>query len=161
MCLSSDVFLCNSFFICRWWSISALWSNDRKTCSLVRKQGPGSEFVERVSAAVSCMYRVYFRTLQGLFSSVSGRATHALLWLRTYFAESGCYLIFSFNRSWDWTQISASCQICVNTAISRRVTFTLILLRWVERVYAFKPFRSLNFTRVESAKNCCVLSSNV
>ena len=80
MCLSSDVFLCNSFFICRWWSISALWSNDRKTCSLVRKQGPGSEFVERVSAAVSCMYRVYFRTLQGLFSSVSGRATHALLW---------------------------------------------------------------------------------
>ena len=50
---------------------------------------------------------------------------------RTYFAESGCYLIFSFNRSWDWIQISASCQICVNTAISRRVTFTLILLRWV------------------------------
>ena len=26
------------------------------------------------------MYQVYFRTLQGLFSSVSGRATHALLW---------------------------------------------------------------------------------
>ena len=71
---------------------------------------------------------------------------------KTLFAESGCYLIFSFNRSWDWTQISVSCQICVNTAISRRVTFTLILLRWVERVYAFKPFRSLNFTRVESAK---------
>ena len=80
---------------------------------------------------------------------------------KTLFAESGCYLIFSFNRSWDWIQISASCQICVNTAISRRVTFTLILLRWVERVYTSNLFRSLKFTSVESAKNCCVLSSNL
>ena len=80
VCLFSDGFMCNSFFICRWRSISALWSNDSKTCSLVRKQGPSSEFVERVSAAVSCMYQFSFRTLQGLFSSVSGRATHALLW---------------------------------------------------------------------------------
>lgn len=78
---------------------------------------------------------------------------------KTLFAESGCFLIFSFNRSWDWTQISASCQICVNTAISRRVTFTLILLRWVERVL-LPTFLGLWSLLVSSQlKKCCASSS--